>query len=38
MPFQGIYLKKIKTLIQKDAHTPVFMAAIVTIAKIMKAT
>ena len=31
----GIYLKKMKTLIQKDMH-PVFIAALFTIAKIWK--
>ena len=32
----GIYLKKIKTLIQKDVCTPMFTAALFTIAKIWK--
>ena len=35
-PLLGIYPKKMKTLIQKDAHTPVFIAALFTIAKIWK--
>ena len=32
----GIYLKKIKTLIGKDTCTPMFIAALFTIAKIWK--
>ena len=32
----GIYLKKIKMLIQKDTCTPMFIAALFTIAKIWK--
>ena len=32
----GIYLKKIKTLIQKDTCTPTFVAVLFTIAKIQK--
>ena len=32
----GIYLKKAKTLIQKDTYTPMFIAALFTIAKIWK--
>ena len=32
----GIYLKKMKTLIQKDTCTPVFIAALFTIAKMWK--
>ena len=32
----GIYLKKIKTLIQKDICTPMFIAALFTVAKIWK--
>ena len=32
----GIYLKKTKTLIQKDICTPILMAALFTIAKIWK--
>ena len=34
IPLLGIYLEKTKTLIQKDTHTPVFTAALFTIAKI----
>ena len=30
----GIYLKKMKTLIQKDICTPMFIAALFTMAKI----
>ena len=33
-----IYLKKIETLFQKDIYIPVFTVALVTRAKIMKAT
>ena len=32
----GIYLKKIKTLIQKDTCTPLFIAALFTIANLWK--
>ena len=32
----GVYLKKMKTLIQKDSHPPVFITALLTIAKIWK--
>ena len=32
-PLLGIYLKKVKTLIRKDKCTPVFIAALFTIAK-----
>lgn len=33
VPLLGIYLKKMKTLIQKETHTPVFTKASFTIAK-----
>ena len=33
IPLPGIFLKKTKTLIQKDICTPVFIAALFTIAK-----
>ena len=36
IPFLGIYLKKPKTLTQKDIYTPMFLAALFTIAKIWK--
>ena len=36
IPFLGIYLKKMKTLIQKDTCTPMFITALFTIAKIWK--
>ena len=36
MPLLGIYLKKMKTLIQKDMRTPIFPAALFIIAKIWK--
>ena len=36
VPLLGIYLKKTKTLIQKDIYTPMFIAALFTIAKIWK--
>ena len=36
IPLLGIYLKKTKTLIQKDTRTPMFTAALRTIAKIQK--
>ena len=35
-PLLGIYLKKPKTLIQKNICTPIFIAALFTIAKIWK--
>ena len=35
-PLLGIYLRKTKTLIQKDICTPMFIAALFTIAKIRK--
>ena len=36
IPLLGIYLKKTKTLIRKDTCTPIFIAALFTIAKILK--
>ena len=36
IPLLGIYLKKTKTLIQKDTCTLMFMAALFTIAKVWK--
>ena len=36
IPLLGIYLKKTKTLIRKDTCTPVFIAALFTIAKTWK--
>ena len=36
IPLLGIYLKKMKTLIRKDVCTPMFIAALFTIAKIWK--
>ena len=36
IPLLGIYLRKMKTLIQKDICTPMFVAALLTIAKIWK--
>ena len=36
IPLLGIYLKKTKTLIQKDLRTPMFIVAQFTIAKIWK--
>ena len=36
IPLLGIYLKEPKTLIQKNISTPVFIAALFTIAKILK--
>ena len=36
IPLLGIYLKKPKTLIQKDTCTPMFIAALFTTAKIWK--
>ena len=34
IPFLDIYLKEIKTLVQKDICPPMFVAALFTIAKI----
>ena len=36
IPLLGIYLTKMKTLIQKDACIPMFMAVLFTTAKIWK--
>ena len=36
IPLLGMYLEKMKTLIQKDTCTPMFTAALFTIAKIWK--
>ena len=36
IPFLGMYLKKTLTLIQKDICTPMFTAALFTLAKIWK--
>ena len=36
IPFLGNYLKKTKTLIQKDIRTRTFIAAVFTIAKTLK--
>ena len=36
IPLLGIYPKEPKTLIQKDISTPMFIAALLTIAKIWK--
>ena len=36
IPLLGIYLKKVKTLVQKDTCTPMFIAALFTISKIWK--
>ena len=36
IPLLGIYPKKPKTLIQKNTRTPLFTAALLTIAKIWK--
>ena len=36
IPLLGIYLKKLKTLIQKDTCTPMFIAALFTIARSWK--
>ena len=36
IPLLGIYLKKMKTLILKDAYIPLLIAALFTIAKIWK--
>ena len=35
-PLLGIYLKKTKILIQKDIHTPMFIAALFTIYKMRR--
>ena len=35
-PFLGIYQEKMKTLVQKDMCTPMFIAALFTVAKIYK--
>ena len=36
IPLLGVYLKKPKTLIQKNISTPMFIAALFTITKIWK--
>ena len=36
IPFLGIYQEKMKTLIRKDTCTPMFIAALLTIAKTWK--
>ena len=36
IPLLDVYSKKTKTLIRKDIHTPMFIAALLTIAKIWK--
>ena len=36
IPLLGMYLKKMKTLIQKDIWSPVIIAALFTIAKMWK--
>ena len=36
IPLLGIYLRKMKTLTRKDICTPMFTAALITIAKIWK--
>ena len=36
VPLSGIYLEKMKILIWKDTHTPMFIAALFIIAKIQK--
>ena len=36
IPLLGIYLKKTKTPIQKDECTPMFIAALFTVAKVWK--
>ena len=36
IPLLGIYPKKMKTLIQKDTHTPIFTVALFTKAKVWK--
>jgi len=33
IPFQGVYLKEMKPLSQRDSCTPVFIAALFTVAK-----
>ena len=38
IPFLGIYVKKMKPLIRKDIRTPMFIAALFIIAKILEAT
>ena len=38
IPLLGIYLKKVKTVIEKDTLTPMFIAAFVRIAKAVEAT
>ena len=35
-PFLGIYSEKVKTLIGKDSHIPMFIAALFTIARTWK--
>ena len=36
IPFLGMYQEKMKTLVQKDMCTPMFIAALFTVAKIYK--
>ena len=36
IPFLGMYQEKMKTLVQKDMCTPMFIAALFTVAKIWK--
>ena len=36
LPLLGIYLKKMKTVLRKDTCTPIFIAALFTVAKIWK--
>ena len=36
IPLLGIYLKKPKTLIRKNINTPMFIAALLTVAKIWR--
>ena len=36
IPLLGIHLKKMKTLIRKDTYTPMFIAALFTVAKMWK--
>ena len=38
IPILGVYLEKTKTLIRKDSCTPMFIAALFTIAKTWKQT
>jgi len=38
IPLLGIYFKNIKTLIQKDTCTPMFIAVVLPIAKIIGTT